>query len=485
MPQNFSFNAIANAVQPEDRHVPFFADPKQRNRSRYIQLKQLDKYPEQILIHKAPYVITADTRDRVVFLKDASILIRRGIIEEVFLPGRRKVDLNKLDLVYDASQRGGTVITPGLVNAHAHPPMYLLRATLLENRQQQLEAALRNMAKLEQQMSQEDFFLGALGDFTEEQKMGITTTLSHYGVFEPIESAAALCRQRVINAVSAVSNSHPENTPAFVEKYLRRAKQYSTKPAIALHYVYRTTPAILKQIARLQKKYRATLTLHCAESEHVVAETLKKFGLTEVQTLHKFGLLGPRTILSHCVYVSDADIALLKKTRTGIVHLPTSNKIHKNDEFRYPEFYRQNNTHHLSLGTDSVVSKNALDLVSEALQTRLIHQGKRIVSFDKLFRMMTSQGAQVLGLKSTGKIAPGYRADLAFWKLRDRGFIPFNKNNPSSLLANFITFGGRNVRDLMISGHFVISNRLHNLVHETNLLTQIQLHHERLQTQTA
>ena len=69
---------------------------------------------------------------------------------------------------------------------------------------------VKKMATLERKMNNNDFFLGAVGDFTEEQKYGITTTLSHYAKFEPIDEAARITKQRVINAISVASNSHPK-----------------------------------------------------------------------------------------------------------------------------------------------------------------------------------------------------------------------------------------------------------------------------------
>ncbi len=94
--------------------------------------------------------------------------------------------------------------------------------------------------------------------------------------------------------------------------------------------------------------------------------------------------------------------------------------------------------------------------------------------------MMTMYGAEMLHKKDRGRILPGFRADLAFWKVRDRGFIPYDENNPVTLIGNMITHGGRNVRDLMINGEFVISNRVHNMIDETELLNKIQEHHQAL-----
>ena len=163
-----------------------------------------------------------------------------------------------------------------------------------------------------------------------------------------------------------------------------------------------------------------------------------------------------------------------------MVHLPTSNKIHRSGEFKYNLFVKYKAERQIALGTDSVISKNSLDLLSEALQARIMHQHLQRILYEDLFKMMTSQAAEILKLGKVGKILPGYRADLAFWKLRDRGFMPYNEKRPLSLVGNMITHGGRSIRDLMIKGEFIISNRMHNLINESQLLLALQEAHMKL-----
>jgi len=91
--------------------------------------------------------------------------------------------------------------------------------------------------------------------------------------------------------------------------------------------------------------------------------------------------------------------------------------------------------------------------------------------------MMTANGARVLNMKDRGKIIAGHKADICFWKLKDRGCIPYDKDNPVTLLGNIITHGGRYVRDLMINGKFVIKDRKHVLIDESKLLEEIQKAH--------
>src|SRR3989344_354525 len=375
---------------------------------------------KRVLIEGATFIVTVDNQEKLQVLPNRSIYIVNGIIKKVFPTKKLKIPRSQIDLLYDASLRGGIVVTPVFINGHAHPPMYMLRSSMTLDKGNIVDQ-VKKMAKLEAKMTEEDFFLGAVGDFTEEQKFGITTVLSHYATFEPIEKAARLTRQNVINAVSAVSNSHPENSPAMVEKILKKKSQYFSQPAIAIHYLHKATRQELEQVRRLVKKHKI-----------------------------------------------------------GIVHLPTSNKLHKSGELRYPIFVKFKAEKQICLGTDSVISKNSLDLLSEALQSRITHIDKHRVLYEDLFKMMTSQAAQVLQLGQVGKILPGYRADLAFWKLKDRGFLPYNEKKPISLIGNMITHGGRNIRDLMINGEFIISNRRHNLVDESEILVNLQAAHMKL-----
>lgn len=440
---------------------------------RYDVLKP-GQTPKDILIHGVRFIITFDSKDKLKILADQSILIKNGLITKIFPKENLHVELNvdELDLIYDAEQKGGIVITPGFINMHAHPPMYLLRSTLSLD-EEDLVKALKGMAALEGKMNDEDFYLGALGDFTEEQKSGITTTLSHYGVFDPIEKAAKEAKQHVINCLSAASNSHPQNNVKLVEEYLQKTNTFTT-PGIALHYVWKAKPEALTQISKLIKKYKAFFTLHVAETPTSVKQCIQVYGMRPIAVLKKFRLLGPNTIMSHCVQVNAEEIKLIKKTGTVVAHLPTSNLLHRSGHFPYKLFKQLKAENLITLGTDSVISKNQLDLLSEALAAKTLHQAQEVVSYEDLFKMTTSQPAKLLGFKNLGKVLPGFIANLAFWKLKDRGLTPFDEHNPATLISNMITHGSRNVRDLMINGEFIISDRYHNFVNESKLLEDLQ-----------
>lgn len=439
--------------------------------------------PRSVFIWRIPYVITVDPDDQVVLLRQCSVYCDRGIIQAVTSqPKFIRRYLRQADMVYDASIRGGIVVTPGLINAHAHPPMYLLRSTtLLHNEQATTEQSLEIARRIERSMTVAEQTSSALGDFTEQQKFGTTTILSHYHTPAATRAAAQQTRVRLVDAVSLASKTDPRANLRTAIRSLSGQTALIT-PALTMHTMAQITKPELLAVKRLLQRWpRVRLTVHCGETMSELEATIQRHGQRPVAVLAAAGLLGPRLIVSHAVHFTSDEIRLLVKKRVGIVHLPTSNRMHKSGQFRYADFYAAGGADRIALGTDSVISKSKLDMVSEALQSKMEHQDSlHPVTYEQLFKMLTVNGAQVVGLPRVGKIIPGYYADLAFWKLKDRMFIPFAERHPKTLLGNFITHGGYAVRDLMVHGQFVISNRRHNFVNESRLLTQLQQAHTQL-----
>lgn len=465
--------------------------PKRKNRSRYLELRPGGSI-RRILIKGIRYLITPDQDESVVVWEHRSILVEDGYIRRVMTPEQlAEVSLNEIDLVYDAELRGGLVVTPGFINAHAHPPMYLLRSsTALDREQGSIEEVLRTMVHLERRMTPEELYLSTVGDLSEQQKMGTTTVLSHYHWPEVTGRAARTVGMRLVDAISVASHTRPQAGPELAEAFLEELSPNGAgsdaliRGALAMHAAHRSSQHTLEQVRRLSERYGCRVTVHCAESPTEVAECLRTHGRRPVALFREHGLLDERLVLSHAVHLEEGEIREISQRGVGVVHLPTSNKIHRSGEFKYELFHKHGAIPRLALGTDSVISKNSLDLLSEALQARIMHQHTQCVTYSDLFKMVTSYAARVLGLPDVGRALPSYRADLAFWKLRDRGFLPFDENNPQTLIGNMITHGGRNVRDLMINGEFVIINRVHAKVNESRLLEELQASHTALRRRT-
>ena len=135
-------------------------DTKRKNRSRYTMLGQPKKL-KRILIHGAAFVITVDGAGKLQVMPNRSIYIIDGKIKEVFPMNKKSIPINEIDLIYDASKRSGIVITPGFINAHAHPPMYMLRSSMTLDKGNIVDQ-VKKMATLERKMNNNDFFAVSL-----------------------------------------------------------------------------------------------------------------------------------------------------------------------------------------------------------------------------------------------------------------------------------------------------------------------------------
>jgi cytosine/adenosine deaminase-related metal-dependent hydrolase len=342
-----------------------------------------------------------------------------------------------------------------------------------------IDETIEAMAKWQKYETEEALTIASIGDITEQQKHGITTTLSHGPSFDAAELSALSTNQNIINAVSAISHSRPDNTPEMAAEHLKK-KNTASIPAISIHYLYKADKDTLLKMRDLQERFKSIFTFHMAESNLVCKKTVKKHKLRETTLLEKYGLLNEYSLGSHVLHVTNDEIKKLAKNKVGIAHLPTSNAIHKSGTFKFWSFDACNGAKNISLGTDSVVSKSRLDILTEAYQARITHLYDNTIKFGSLFKMMTTNGARALHLKDKGKIIPGMKADLCFWKLKDRGFIPYDENDPITLIGNIITHGGRTVRDLMINGKFIIKDRRHLFVDESKLLEKIQQAHMKI-----
>ncbi len=429
---------------------------------------------KSILIHNIPFIFTCDEKEKLKVLEHHSVIINKGIITDV-LPAK-KVKTKNFDLIYDAGAKGGVVVTPGFINAHAHSNMYLLRSAMTFDEGENIDEALKALPAWEETISQNAFTLSIIGDITEQQKFGITTTLNHYNYFYPAEAASKATNHNFINGISVASHCSTENSPNLIRKLIEEKNTHS-RLAMTVHYLYKANPKVLKEVRKIIEEYNILFTCHMSESQKVINETVKKYGIRETAVLEKFGLLNNNTIVSHAIHLNDKEIKKMAKSKVGIVHLPTSNTMHKSGTFPYWKYHDAGAFENIALGTDSVVSKSRLDILTEAYQTRLTHLFTRTVKFGSLFKMMTVNGARILKMDNRGRIIPGQIADMVFWKLKDRGFVPYDEKNPFTLLGNLITHSGRVARDVMINGKFVIKDRRHQLIDESKLLEKLQEKH--------
>jgi len=334
---------------------------------------------------------------------------------------------------------GAAVLMPGLVNAHSHLELTLLRGCLegLDFRDW-----LRAVTLLRRDVLQPDDLLDAARvGVLEGLRHGITT----YG--DATDSAWPLTAMRELGVRGIgyveVFGPDPAQCDAAMTGLRERVNALRVhdtalvQTGVSPHAPYTVSAALFRAVADLATHEQLPVAVHVAESaaetEFVMqgagpfAERLRARGIavqaaaaSPLALLDDTGLLRTRPLLIHAVHVSDDDLARVAGHGAGIVHCPISNA--KLGQGVAPLDRMLALGLRVGLGSDSVVSNNRMHLLDEARQAVLQHalraeRADSLSAADAL-RLATTGGAEVMGLGAqVGALAVGLEADLAAFPL--------------------------------------------------------------------
>ena len=190
-----------------------------------------------------------------------------------------------------------------------------------------------------------------------------------------------------------------ERTKMLLEKY----KNHSfIKVSVAPHSPYTVSKDNLIKAKELARKYNAIYQLHVAETKEEVDNSIKQHELSPVEYLESIGVLDEKTILVHCVWLSDNDISIIAKYDCKVVHCPLSNL--KLGSGIAPVVKLLKAGVIVALGTDGSASSNRLDIWEAGKFAALLQKGVNndptLLPVQEVVRMMTVNGMKVLGFES-------------------------------------------------------------------------------------
>lgn len=322
----------------------------------------------------------------------------------------------------------GCVLTPGLVNAHTHLSLTVLKDLAPSA---PLPQWLRGVTKAILRMGHDDFAasasLGALGCLLS----GVTVVGDiAYGPESLAASAdeglgGVFCWEVLgLDADDLPGELAEREFPAEIGA----CTSGRTRCGVSPHTPYTSGPRLLRATHTVAQKHHVAYVVHVAESPAErellrggtgpFADTARRLApdfapprMSPVAYLESLGVLDG-AVAVHCVDVDAADIALLKRCARGVVVCPRSNAYLHNGEPPISALYHAGVT--LAIGTDSVASNTDLDLLSEARAVRRI--GPTVTSH-RLIRMLTADGAKALGIDDEfGTLEPGKQADIAVFR---------------------------------------------------------------------
>jgi 5-methylthioadenosine/S-adenosylhomocysteine deaminase len=230
---------------------------------------------------------------------------------------------------------------------------------------------------------------------------------------------------------------------------------------VGLEHLMYCTPECFAQAVDLMHEFDTGLHTHSSETIWEVEESLKRWGRRPVEVFYDRGILGPRTVVAHCVWLSDREIEVLAQTGTSVAHCPASNMKLASGPARIGDLRRAGV--HVGLGSDGEKENNNLDLVEEMKIAALL---QKVTTLDPttgdpwdVLELATSEGAAALGLSSiTGSLEPGMRADIVTIALDGLHTTPIMHAELFNVVAHLVfSASGRDVRDVWIDGRRVLA----------------------------
>jgi 5-methylthioadenosine/S-adenosylhomocysteine deaminase len=379
------------------------------------------------LIVSARYVVTMDGQQRLI--EDGAVAIRG---ERIVAVGSRAEILRQ----FQARQRidkGDAILAPGLINTHAHAAMSLLRGIADDMK---LQDWLTNFIfPAEKKNVTADFVHWGTQLAALEMLLSGTTTYTDMYYFE--DTVAATTKAAGMRGVLGESiigfpvndAPTPEAALKLTDAFLRKYQDDTLiTPAVAPHAPYTNSDETLKACRDLAARYRAPILIHLSETKKENDDSLAKYHMTPAERLESFGFFHSRTLVAHAVWVTDNDIAILKRNHTGVAHCPSSNM--KLASGVAPVVKMLNQGLSVGLGTDGPAgSNNDFEMMEEidlaAKLQKLTTGDPTALHARTAFAMATIIGAKALRMESEiGSLEAGKRADMITLRLDRPNAVP-------------------------------------------------------------
>jgi 5-methylthioadenosine/S-adenosylhomocysteine deaminase len=367
-------------------------------------------------IISARWVVTVNEGFDV--LSDSSVIVINGRIDSILA----NHELSARDDLSGAEhiQLGNHVLMPGLVNAHTHAAMSLLRG--IADDLPLMDWLQNHIWPAESKWVDREFIRDGIALAAAEMLRGGTTCFNDMYFFP--DDMARTCQKLGIRAVAGlIVLDFPTIWARDANDYLSKAlavndelKELSlVSCALAPHAPYTVSDAPLEKVAMYSSELDLPVHMHVHETQHEVDEAVKNSGKRPLERLDQLGLLNPNLVAVHMTALNDMEIERIAETGVNIAHCPESNM--KLASGFCPVHALNKRGINTCLGTDGAASNNDLDMFGEmrsaALLAKAVAADASACNAEQAIRMATINGARALGLgDSIGSIEVGKKADL-------------------------------------------------------------------------
>ena len=415
--------------------------------------------PAQVdTIWSARWVVTMDMQRRVI--ENGAVAVAGDHIVDV---GTRAA----IDRRYSARQRldrPDAILAPGLINTHTHAAMSLFRGIADDMNLQ--EWLTKYIFPAEAKNVDREFVRWGTRLALLEMALSGTTTYADMYYFE--DTVAEVTKQAGLRGVlgetvigfPAPDYKTPQASLAATEQFL---KQYANDPliipSVAPHAIYTVPNDVLQAARALANRYRKPLEIHLAETKTENDESLAKRKMTPTAALDLLGVLSGWTLAAHGVWLSDADMAILKRRDTGLAHNPSSNMKLASGVARVVKILSLGIP--MGLGTDGVAGSNndhnMMEEMDLAAKLQKVTTGDpRALPAEQAVEMATVTGARALHMgKLIGSLEKNKRADMITISLAGAHAVPLYNVYSQMVYA----LKGSDITDVMVNGRPIVRDR--------------------------
>ena len=375
----------------------------------------------------------------------------------------------------------GKILMPGLVNAHTHVPMTLLRGLADDLR---LDVWLMGyMMPVEREFVSPEFVrLGTSLACAEFIRSGVTSFCDMYYFEEDVAKATAeaglraVCAQTVLKFPSPDADSW-EDALALARGFIERWKDHPLiVPSVAPHAPYTCTDEILRATADLAVEFDVPLHTHLAETALERENMRNEQGMPVIPYVKKQGLFEAKVIAAHCVHIDMGEMRTLLHAGAGVAHNPSSNLKLASGFAPVPQMLEVGLN--VGIGTDGPASNNDLDMFEEvrlaSFIAKAVSNDPTAVPAPMALAMATRIGAKALHIGHlTGSLEPGKRADLILVDTSPVHSSPRFQRDPDNAYAQIVySSKSTDVSDVMVNGKWLMRGHQLLTLDEAELLAQ-------------
>ncbi|MEW5952116.1 MAG: putative aminohydrolase SsnA [Elusimicrobiota bacterium] len=351
-------------------------------------------------------------------LKNHSVLISQGKIKKIAPYAKIK---EKAAKTLDGK---GKLLMPGFINAHMHFYSTLARGLNKIKPSKNFTEILENLWwKLDKKLTKDASYYSALIPLITAVRKGTTTLIDHHaspyhikGSLFEIEKGvretglrSALCYEVSDRDGEEKTKEGIKENLSFIE-HAAKINDNRIKALFGLHASFTLSDKTLEQAAAYERNFKCGFHVHCAEAQadQINSETLRNMRV--VERFDKFGILGPKTILAHCVHINEREMDLISQSQSAVVHNPQSNA---NNSVGIADIIKMKEKGILfGLGTDAMTVNMTEELRCGLWLQHLKNDPSK--GFAEICQALTVNNAKIANryFEKIGEIKEGWEADL-------------------------------------------------------------------------